>query len=274
MTQILTDLSPASLTTAVKANLYAYFGSLCHSPVADFWQDAHTSRWHTPIAHSWFNGLLSNQDPAADAAQLIDETLDYFRSRHVSSFTWWLAPHLQPAAWSAHLLPRGFQHDTRTPGMAVDLNALSQPATPASLEIRRVEDPETLAVWVGVCVRGFGMPQAMEPHFLELFSHQDAGMPLYSYLGSLEGTPVAAATMILGAGVAGIYNVATLPEARGKGAGTAVTLAPLLEARQMGYRAGILQSSEMGFNVYRRLGFQKLGQVDYFEWQAEGARHF
>jgi ribosomal protein S18 acetylase RimI-like enzyme len=56
--------------------------------------------------------------------------------------------------------------------------------------------------------------------------------------------------------VVGIYSVGTIPEARGKGIGSAITLRALLDARRRGYRVGLLQSSEMGYNMYRRLGFE------------------
>jgi predicted N-acetyltransferase YhbS len=75
--------------------------------------------------------------------------------------------------------------------------------------------------------------------------------------------------LFLGAGVAGIYNVATLAEARGQGIGAALTLRPLHEAREMGYRAAVLQSSEMGYQVYQRLGFRKLCMMDHFYCKAE-----
>ena len=53
-----------------------------------------------------------------------------------------------------------------------------------------------------------------------------------------------------------------------EGEGVALTLAPLLEARQMGYRIGVLQSSELGFPVYRRMGFEQACQVEHFYWKA------
>jgi ribosomal protein S18 acetylase RimI-like enzyme len=87
---------------------------------------------------------------------------------------------------------------------------------------------------------------------------------MQNYLGTLNSEPVATSCIFLGGGVAGVYSVSTLPVARGRGFGAAMTLQPLLQAREMGYRIGVLQSSEMGFNVYQRLGFRHLCQIENF----------
>ncbi|MBK6647224.1 MAG: hypothetical protein IPG44_16015 [Anaerolineales bacterium] len=42
------------------------------------------------------------------------------------------------------------------------------------------------------------------------------------------------------------------------------TLKPLFDAQSMGYRIGVLQSSEMGFDNYKRLGFRHLCQIENF----------
>jgi hypothetical protein len=42
--------------------------------------------------------------------------------------------------------------------------------------------------------------------------------------------------------------------------------APLREARAAGYRVGTLQASEMGFPVYRRLGFQEVCTFGLYLW--------
>jgi len=71
-------------------------------------------------------------------------------------------------------------------------------------------------------------------------------------------------------GVAGIYNVATLPEARGKRIGSMITAAPLIDARERGYRISILHSTKMGYNVYRRLGYQEICRLIRYEWNLKG----
>jgi ribosomal protein S18 acetylase RimI-like enzyme len=270
MTDILTDLTPTTLATAVKANLYAFFQAMGNSANAIIQNNPYGFNWRTNIPHPWFNGALSTLNPKADVNQTVHETVNYFQANDVTSFTWWLAPHLESTAWRQHLLAHGFQYDSNTPGMAIDLDALPQPAE-HPLTIREVEEPQMLAEWVRVFVRGFEMPVEMAPGFLSLLQSLGIDLPLRHYLGYLNDKPVASSTLFLGAGVAGIYNVATVAEARGQGIGSAMTLAPLYEARAMGYRASVLQSSKMGYGVYQRLGFQKLCQMEHFYWQAAGA---
>ena len=88
--------------------------------------------------------------------------------------------------------------------------------------------------------------------------------PYRSYVAYWDGKPVSTAAVLFGTEVAEIYTIATLPEARGKGFGAAVTLAPLLDARKMGYRVGTLQASKMGFPVYKRMGFKEDFRVGSF----------
>jgi ribosomal protein S18 acetylase RimI-like enzyme len=72
---------------------------------------------------------------------------------------------------------------------------------------------------------------------------------------------VAAAALFVGAGVAGVYNVCTVPEVRGQGIGRAVTAAVLDDAVRRGLRIAVLGSSPMGYPVYRRLGFRDVSRL-------------
>lgn len=86
------------------------------------------------------------------------------------------------------------------------------------------------------------------------------------YLAVHNGVPVATSQLLLAEGVAGIDRVATVPEVRKQGIGYAITLYPLLEAREMGYRVGTTQATEAGERVYRRMGFRKCGEITSYHW--------
>jgi predicted acetyltransferase len=62
--------------------------------------------------------------------------------------------------------------------------------------------------------------------------------------------------VLLAGGIAGVYDVSTVPAARQRGIGTMMTVAMLQEARAHGYETAFLQPSEMGEALYRRLGFR------------------
>jgi ribosomal protein S18 acetylase RimI-like enzyme len=154
--------------------------------------------------------------------------------------------------------------------MAVDLLAFEEDsASPAGLTIPTVGDEGALAQWVSAAVIGFEMPETGEGPCFDLFAGVGFDLPLRNYLGLLGGEAVAASQLFLAADVAGIYCVATVPEARRQGIGTAMTLASLREARAMGYRIGILQSSEMGLGLYRGLGFEECCKLSYGIWMGE-----
>jgi ribosomal protein S18 acetylase RimI-like enzyme len=269
MSDILTHLTPAALAAAAKNNLYAFFRCLGRSSQAEFSEAGGLARWHTQVPHPWFNGVLSTRPAAGNEEQTVQGALGYFDSRDVSSFTWWLAPRLPVSAWETHLRQRGFRYNNSTPGMAADLSRLKPgSAAPAGLSIQRVQDLEALRVWARTFIIGYELPGSMAVALYDLMAGLGLDLPLRHYVGFMDGEPVAASTLFLGAGVAGIYNVATIPEARGQGLGSLLTLTPLREAQALGYRAGVLQSSEMGFSVYRRLGFEKVCMIDHFYWSS------
>lgn len=270
MNEILTDLSESTLAKATKANLYTFFRYLSRSSQMQFYEGPSFIRWHTAVPHPWFNGVLSAQPASANEEKIIQENLPYFKAHHVPIFAWWLEPQLPVAAWADQLLSQGFGYDANTPGMAVDLATLLPSVPhPNGLLIRPVDNLEALQTWTSIFIKGYQIPEAFLPPLFELLAGLGLDLPIRHYLGYLHNQPVATASLFLGAGVAGIYYVATLAEARGQGIDAALTLKPLHEAHQMGYHAAVLQSSEMGYRVYQGLGFRKLCVMDHFFWKSE-----
>jgi GNAT superfamily N-acetyltransferase len=83
--------------------------------------------------------------------------------------------------------------------------------------------------------------------------------------------PAATCSLFLGAGVAGIYDVSTLPERRKRGLGRLITLAAMHEARARGYRMAILHSSALGAGIYRALGFRDICAIGQYVWSPPGS---
>lgn len=273
----LTDTSPASLAAAAQGNLMALNRLVAGSPHAETVEAPGFLRLRTAIPHPNFNFVLVSAPPDGSAEERARAAVEYFRSRGVKSFFWWLDPGVPAGTWSPILSELGFVLDAKLPGMAM---VLDDPAAGAErwmaeakrregIEIRRVETSAELRRWTELFAAGYGLPPSVAPPLFEIYDGlHGPNTPLESYFAYRDGKPVATSTVFYGQGVAGVYDVATLPEARGKGIGGAVTMAPLHEARSRGYRVGVLQSSDMGLRVYERLGFRTVCTVDHFVWRA------
>ena len=265
MDNILTNLSTSALQRAIKANLFEFCRAAAQLPHGELREDDSFSQWTFGVPYPWFNAVLARRAGNDGDLPRVQSAIEYFRALHIGPFVWWLAPGLARADWEPILAPFGFSYSDDTPGMAVDLATLNEDiTTPSDFHIVTVDNDDSLKIWAATFVKGYGLPSGFYESVYQLMLKFGFDQPCRNYLGLLNGIPVATANLFFGAGVAGIQMVATLPEARGKGIGAAITLQPLMEARKLGYRAGILQSSDMGFSVYERLGFKHRCQMEYF----------
>ena len=270
MSDILKDVSAPALVAAIKANLLGYFEYLGRSPKAELYDSTQLTWLLTGIPHPFLNHVLRTQLTPDNVDEMIKETLTCLKSRSVTELSWWTEPGTQPTDLGEHLLAHGLTYTDGGPGMAADLLTLNEDVRPPSdLAIERVGETGALKRWVHAAVIGFGLPDTSESACFDLFTGLGFDLPLRNYVGILNGKPVATAELFLAAGVAGIYWIATVPDARRQGIGAALTLAPLREARAMGYRIGILHSSLMGLGVYRRLGFQEYCKMSNYVWAGE-----
>jgi GNAT superfamily N-acetyltransferase len=266
MSDILHDLSAPALVAAIKANQLEWWRTLGLSPKAEFYDSAGVTWLLTGLPTPSLNTVLLAQVEPEDVDEIIDRTQAHFESRGVTTVSWWIQPGTQPADLDVHLVDHGLTYREGAPGMAVDLLALNEDLpTPPGLAIELVEDTAALKQWAYASVLGFGLDEMYVDPWFGLFAALGFDLPLRNYLGTLNGKPVATSQLLLGAGVAGIYVVATLPDARRQGIGSVITLAPLRDARALGYRVGILHASRLGESVYRRLGFEEYCRMSHYQ---------
>jgi ribosomal protein S18 acetylase RimI-like enzyme len=205
----------------------------------------------------------------ASADRRIDEVIAWFEQRGLP-FVWRLGPLDTPSDLEARLVARGFTIDPdEMPGMVASLADLPEVELPDAATLAFVDDATTFREWLDVMVVGFGMPSQIGDTFMK-YAALGFGEDLpITILARIDGRPVATSLGWVAAGGIEIANVTTVPEARGRGLGRAVTLAAMHAGARAGASIAVLQSTEMGRGVYRRLGFTEFARYRTAIWARE-----
>jgi GNAT superfamily N-acetyltransferase len=274
MSQVVMDVSSPGLVPALEANMLEFYMAWGRAPQGELYHGPELIQVITGLPFALLNGIFSAHLTPETADVAIEATVVRAALWGVPMY-WFIGPSTRPSGLRTCLERHGFVPSSNLPGMAADLMALKEDRSPpADLVIERVEDVEMLATWARTAWTGTGFPDQDREAFVELEISIGVA-PSTSrlrYLGYQKGVPVATSAMVLRDGVAGIYAVATLPEARRQGLGAALTFAPLRGARDMGYRVGTLQASSMGYSVYRRLGFRQVCEFGVYLWVGDAER--
>jgi GNAT superfamily N-acetyltransferase len=282
--EILTGWTQEELGAAIDGNRLAYSTLMGQSPVCELYREPDAFWIISDVPHPIPNGVAQARLAVDGIEARIDELLEPFRSRHLPMH-WVVNPLSEPEDLGLHLQSRGLIFASAQPAMATNLAALDDelpggagqehtkvPLRPHHkvLSIQRVSDAQMLQTWLQPFELGYQLPD-LASRILEdiVFWHLGRSEIYGHYLGLLDGEPVACSSLLLAAGVAGVYNVAVVPGARRQGIGTAMTLAPLHHARAQGYRAAILFPSPMGYDLYRRLGFTTQFHQSLYIWNPE-----
>ena len=270
MQDILSDFSATELVKAsIKANWENYHYCLGRSPSVELSIGRYLTWLITNMPDHFMNLVVCTQLPLEGIDELIDGALTHFRSLNIRRLSWLAREGVPATEIKKHLVAHGLTFsESFATEMGADLMLLPEELPlPAGLKILLVEDEEKLQQWIHVASIGFGVREEFEKVWYDFFVEAVFDMRFRTYLALLNGQPVGTSQLFLSAGVAGIYNVTCIAEARGQGIGAAITLAPLLKAREMGYQVAILQASRLGYNIYRRLGFQDFGKLSVYLWE-------
>jgi GNAT superfamily N-acetyltransferase len=163
---------------------------------------------------------------------------------------------------AAHL---GLRPGTAEPGMLLD-PIPSIPPAPPSLTIRPVTDAESLADFGTVWSEAFRIPRWVLPVALPSVPPDDPERAAQNrfFVGYVDRRPMTCSTVTVTERVAGVASVGTVPAARQRGLGTAVTWAAVDAGRVLGAEVSYLAATPMGYPVYARMGFRRV--AEYPSW--------
>jgi GNAT superfamily N-acetyltransferase len=202
---------------------------------------------------SFFNAVLYTRPEALRAA--LEEVADAYEDAGVRAWTVWVPEDHRDVR--EMLESAGHILDASPRAMVRELDGFSEPeisgidwyAEPdCGLEVGRLNDI------------AYGIPEAgFEVAIGEGLDD------VRSYVARLDGEPAACVGVMGHNGDAGIWAVATLPEARGRGLSTALMHQALHDAAQRGCETTTLQATKLGRPVYERLGYRDLGAIEMWE---------
>ena len=169
-------------------------------------------------------------------------------------------------AWqSLDLEAHGFHVSRTEPWFHRPPGPLPDESAPQELELVQVRTAAEVYEFEAVSVRGFGSEDdSIEPgtfHPPTVLADERMQM----FLARVDGRAVAAAMGYRTDNVVGVFGVTTVASARRRGYGSAVTRAAMLVDTGL---PSILAPSTMGERLYRRLGFEHVGQLSI--WSTAG----
>jgi hypothetical protein len=171
-----------------------------------------------------------------------------------------------PTGIAAYLAERGYVAHGALPAMGVDIRRLQATSLPDGYDFVRVGSGPDGEEWERQFAIGYELPIGVAKCFSPVAANANtaADSPMQFFAIRRQGVIVSTSVCYMKDGLAGIYCVSTIPEERRKGLGEYATAEPLRAAAKLGYGVGVLQSSEAGYPVYRKLGFADFGGVPLF----------
>lgn len=212
-----------------------------------------------PVPQLPYNAVLRAR-LGDDPDDRIDALLEGFHQRGVQ-FLWPLMPSSSPADLGERLRARGLSLVETSTGMALDLGTWNAPAAPPSegpIVYREVLDEEGMRAYERLIVDYWELDEASAGYVLGInrwgAEDPERGSRWVAYR---DEVPVGKIYLSwLGpADTAAVFGVYVKPEARGHSVASHLTALTLERARERGRRRAVLHSSEMGRNLYERLGF-------------------
>lgn len=261
MSNLKPTASPREIRHALEENLWALWRRFGEGKGCTLVDTPSVLRFDTPLTQLPYNGVLrfrpeTDDDNAIDRE--IDAIFDHYHARGVPFF--WLAhPTTRPGDLAARLEAHGLALAEDLPGMVAPLASLPDPTEPPRGVTIRETTPDDKRQVVDLAAWRWGLTADVRPQFdamSEAFEVGEPGSGLRCWIAERDGIAVSKAFIVQAAGVAGLYAVATRPEARGLGLARNLTVLGFEAARAEGYELGVLYSSPMAFSLYEKMGFR------------------
>jgi GNAT superfamily N-acetyltransferase len=204
---------------------------------------------------SLFNSVTYRDASSLEAA--LGELEAIYEEAGVRAWTVWA--HESDAEATTLLRDAGHVLDGSPEGMGCALDQLVAPERLDELDYTDSPAVEDLQL---VLADGYGFPAEVSRRTA---ASVPGGPGTLVGLARVDGRPACTVQVLLAGEDAGVYAVATVPEARGRGLARCLHYVLLQRARDLGARTTTLQASKLGRPVYAALGYESFGPMNMWE---------
>jgi GNAT superfamily N-acetyltransferase len=241
----------------IELNLWETWSNFGRGPGCTLHDESDALWFETPIPVLPYNTVIKFQ-VERDVDARIDSMINRYTERNVP-LLWIVHPSSRPHDLPERLQQRGLQEIEIAPGMARTLDELPEaPPLPAGVEIREAIEDKDLMELYGLAAWRWGVPEEFRPQLEKMIAKFEIGERTSRtrfWLAWKDGVPISKIGLYKGSGSAGIYGVATKPEARGLGIASLLMNVAMQAAKDMRYQLAVLDSSPLAEKLYKRLGF-------------------
>jgi len=218
-----------------------------------------------PLLNLALGGHYPPETSDGTVAAEIKAVKTFFAANNVPWY-WWLGPYPQPPDMALRLERHGLTDDrSPLPALVAPLPAHFPPLNPDA-QVWLAASQADLEAASTIRRIAFRFPDGADKRHPVAHDYFEAmandwlnGGPARLYLARLpDGPPAAIGALIMGAGLPGVYVMATLPEWTRRGLGKAILARILSDATVDGHTLIVLTASQFGYPLYRQFGFEHI----------------
>ncbi|NRB10118.1 MAG: GNAT family N-acetyltransferase [Rickettsiaceae bacterium] len=243
--------------------LYGKFLYLAKILDYDVKEDPVNCRINCGYNTSMFNIVCNTKFDTGNYKQQVDETIEYYKDQ---PFAWWLGASSKPQELGKYLQKIGLEKETDEYAMMYEIGENQQlldikygkQKIFQVTNIKQLKDFSSILAKYDEAANSFYCNEKILSK--EVMQHS----PLF--ICYLNNVPVAIGSLYIENNIAGIFDLITNEEYRGQGIGTNMMKYLMNYAiNQKVNKITLSASSDSGFKIYKKLGFNVIGMFECFE---------
>ncbi|MFA2809400.1 GNAT family N-acetyltransferase [Bacillus mycoides] len=216
-----------------------------------------------------FNIITLLNSNVTEGIEKLYKEVEYYNQKKFPMSVWFWDDK-QEQTIKSELIKLGLKEAEKNIAMVAELKTIHPRINmPVGFTIQKASSSGQIKKFGETLVNLFGTSE--EGKNVQAYYNQISSLNLWNsdnmklYLGLYKGEVVSGGSLVCTKDSVGIYDIATKEEMRGKGFGSTMFNFLLQEAKQLKNTYCVLQASPDGINIYKKSGFQVVGQMTVFE---------